>query len=91
MANFFSNLYDQAPFRGGTAVFIPRSPNPDHKAGDVATYLTFNIPTGTVLTTGDIIHLLPATPAGFKLTRWAFLGPGYDGGAALTANLGYLS
>ena len=89
--NYYSNLYDQVPYRGGVGLYIPRSPNVDHRANDVADIITFNIPTGVILGIGDIIHLVPSTPAGFRLTRFAITGPGYDSATTLVFNIGFLS
>lgn len=90
MANFYSNLYELAPYRGQQS-FLARSPNVDHRAGDIAEFITFNIPTGTVLGIGDVIHLIPSTPSGFRLTRFSITNPGYDSSTTLVFNLGFLS
>ena len=90
MATYYSSLYELAPFRGAQN-FIPRSPQVDHRAVPVTEIFTFNVASGVVLNTNDVIKLLPAVPSGAKVTRCVITVPGYDGGAALVVNLGWAS
>lgn len=91
MAHYYSSLYEQAPFRGGTPVFIPRNPNVDHRAQDFAEIFTVTIPTTTQLLANDIIHLVPSTPAGFRVTRLVEKLGDWDSGTTLAGNIGFLS
>lgn len=89
--NYYSSLYGQIPFRGGAPVFSAQAQNVITRAQDFASLFSFTLTATTVLGVGDIIHLIPATPAGFRVTR-AVLGiPDYDSGTTLTWNLGFLS
>jgi hypothetical protein len=90
MTTYVSSLYEAAPNRGGTAN-IARSPSVDHRGVPATELFSFTIPTGTVLATNDVIKLVPGLPAGTKVSRFAMTLPGYDGGTALTANLGWAS
>lgn len=90
MATYYSSLYELAPYRGAQT-FIPRSPQIDHRAVPITELFTFNIATGTILNTNDIIKLLPAMPQGSKVTRCAITVPGYDSAATLVVNLGWAS
>ena len=91
MAHFYSSLYEQAPFRGGPAVMIPRAPNVNTRAQDYAEIFTVTIPATVTLAANDVIHLIPSTPAGFKVTRLAEIGADWDSGTTIVGNLGYLS
>lgn len=90
MADYYSNLFELAPFRGAQN-FLGRNANVDHRGQVVGMELTYNIPTGTVLATNDVIHLVPIVPGGLKVRRLVHKGPGFDGGAALVVNLGWAS
>ena len=89
MTIYYSNLYDLNPYRG-QATYSARAAQAYQRSNDIAPFVTFNIPAGTILNTGDIIKLLPGTPAGFRCTRCTWTFPGYDGGAALVANMGWM-
>lgn len=92
MANtYYSNLYELSPFRGALS-YNPRANNVRERGGIAAVEFTFTIPTTIVLGIGDIIKLVPAlNPGGTKVRRYTAKYPGYDGGAALVYNLGWMS
>lgn len=93
--NYYSSLYDAVPYQGSnTGLYIPRAPVSDTLDKPFVAYFTFTVPASTVLATGDIIWLLPAVPKNFRVTRFCYNSPGYDGGggsASLTMNLGWAS
>lgn len=91
-ANYYSSLYDAVPYQGSnTGLYLPRAPVSDTLDKPFVSYFTFTIAASTVLGTGDIIWLMPAVPANFRVTRGCFNFPGYDGGSSLTMNLGWAS
>lgn len=90
MTIYYSSLYELAPYRSAQS-YIPRSPQVDHRAVPVTEIFTFNIPSSTIINTGDIIKLLPAVPSGAKVTRCTMKVPGFDGGSSLVVNLGWAS
>lgn len=88
----YSSFYDATFYQGSaTGLYTPRSPNVITRGVPFTTIGTFVFATTYVPTIGDQVLLLPAVPAGFKVTRFAITVPDLDSGSSLTANLGWAS
>jgi hypothetical protein len=89
--NYYSSYYQLAPSRG-SAAYIPRSASVDHQASDIADI--FTVPVTASLGVGDTFTLLPAIPAGFKVTRLTFIPStalDTNGAPTLAVNIGFTS
>jgi hypothetical protein len=89
MATYYSPLYELAPNRG-TAAYIPRYPNVDHRAVTVTELISIPAATFTsVLAAGDVIKLIPVLPAGVIVKDLIFTNGDMDSGTTITVNLGW--
>lgn len=83
---YYSPLFALAPNRG-QAAYAPKSANLK-ASGDTVTY-EFVVTPGAALLNTDVVHLIPAVPAGTRVQSLTLKNDDLDSGATVTFNLGW--